>query len=73
MPAGTLLSRIDGVRLDFAHGFGVVRRSNTSNSLTVRFAGDTMDELLAVQTRLVALCRLFDEDMADQIAAIQPE
>ena len=73
LPAGTSLSRIDGVRLDFAHGFGVVRRSNTSNSLTVRFAGDTMDELLAVQTRLVALCRLFDEDMADRIAAIQPE
>lgn len=73
LPAGTLLSRIDGVRLDFTHGFGVVRRSNTSNSLTVRFAGDTMDELLAVQARLVALCRLFDEDMADRIAAIQPE
>ncbi|HCI31793.1 MAG TPA: phosphomannomutase, partial [Psychrobacter sp.] len=27
LPAGTRLSCIDGVRLDFAHGFGVLRQS----------------------------------------------
>lgn len=73
LPIGTRLCSIDGLRLDFAHGFGVVRRSNTSNSLTVRFAGDNSEELLTVQARFVALCGLFDKELAKQMAAIQPE
>ncbi len=69
----TNLSSIDGVRLDFAHGFGVVRRSNTSNCLTVRFAGDNLNEMRAIQARFVAICRLFDRNVAEQMANIQPE
>ncbi len=69
----TRLSSIDGIRLDFAHGFGVVRRSNTSNCLTVRFAGDNISEMRAIQARFVAICRLFDMNLAEQMAHIQPE
>lgn len=69
----TTLSSIDGIRLDFAHGFGVVRRSNTSNCLTVRFAGDNINEMRAIQARFVAICRLFDRNVAEQMANIQPE
>ena len=69
----TRLSSIDGIRLDFAHGFGVVRRSNTSNCLTVRFAGDDISEMRAIQARFVAICRLFDMYLAEQMAHIQPE
>ncbi|MDN5565709.1 MAG: phosphomannomutase [Psychrobacter sp.] len=69
----TSLSSIDGIRLDFAHGFGVVRRSNTSNCLTVRFAGDNLNEMRAIQARFVAICRLFDRNVAEQMANIQPE
>ena len=73
LPVGTKLSCIDGVRLDFAHGFGVLRQSNTSNSLTVRFAGDSVDDLKDIQATFAALCRPFNAALAEQILAIPAE
>ena len=73
LPVGTKLSCIDGVRLDFAHGFGVLRQSNTSQNLTVRFAGDSIDDLIDIQTRFAALCRPFNEHLATKILAIVAE
>lgn len=73
LPIGTRLSCIDGVRLDFAHGFGVLRQSNTSHHLTARFAGDSLDNLKEVQNRFAALCRPFDHRLAEQIIAIAAE
>jgi len=73
LPVGTKLSCIDGVRLDFAHGFGVLRQSNTSNSLTARFAGDSIDDLKDIQATFAALCRPFNAALAEQILAIPAE
>ena len=73
LPVGTKLSCIDGVRLDFARGFGVLRQSNTSQNLTVRFAGDSIADLTDIQTRFAALCRPFNEHLATQILAIVAE
>ncbi|AGP48177.1 phosphomannomutase [Psychrobacter sp. G] len=73
LPIGTTLSCIDGVRLDFAHGFGVLRQSNTSHNLTARFAGDSMAYLQDIQAKFAALCRPFDENLAAQIVAISPQ
>ncbi|KAF0569024.1 Phosphomannomutase [Psychrobacter nivimaris] len=73
LPVGTNLSCIDGVRLDFAHGFGVLRQSNTSNSLTARFAGDSVDDLKDIQDTFAALCRPFNAALAEQILAIPAE
>lgn len=73
LPIGTKLSCIDGVRLDFAHGFGVLRQSNTSHKLTARFAGDTLNDLKDIQEKFAALCRPFDQELAEQIAAIPAE
>ena len=73
LPIGTTLSCIDGVRLDFARGFGVLRQSNTSQNLTVRFAGDSIDDLTDIQTRFAALCRPFNEHLATQILSIVAE
>lgn len=73
LPAGTRLTSIDGVRLDFDNGFGVLRESNTSHSLTVRFAGDSVADLQDVQARFVALCRSFDQALAEEIATIRPD
>ena len=70
LPVGTKLSCIDGVRLDFARGFGVLRQSNTSQNLTVRFAGDSIDDFIDIQTRFAALCRPFNKTLAMQILAI---
>lgn len=73
LPIGTKLSCIDGVRLDFAHGFGVLRQSNTSHNLTARFAGDSIEDLKDIQAKFAALCRPFDENLAAQIMAISPQ
>ncbi|MBF0658189.1 phosphomannomutase [Psychrobacter sp. NG25] len=73
MPVGTTLSCIDGVRLDFPHGFGVLRQSNTSHHLTARFAGDSIDELTDIQTKFAALCSPFDKELAAKIVAIPAE
>lgn len=66
------MNTIDGLRLDFARGFGIVRKSNTGNFLTVRFCGDSLDDLYQVQTVFVDLCRSVDTQLAEQVANIQP-
>ncbi len=40
---------IDGVRADFADGFGLVRASNTTPVLVLRFEGDTAEALKRIQ------------------------
>jgi len=72
-PTGAKLNCIDGIRLDFAHGFGVLRQSNTSNNLTARFAGNSMDDLRDIQATFAALCRPFSAALAQQIVAIPAE
>lgn len=63
---------IDGLRLDFAHGFGLVRSSNTSASLTLRFAGDTFADFVQIRQFFVDLIVPLDANFASQIAQIQP-
>lgn len=40
---------IDGVRADFADGFGLVRASNTTPVLVLRFEGDTAEAMKRIQ------------------------
>ncbi len=43
------ISTIDGLRVDFKDGFGLVRPSNTGPNLILRFEGDTKEILLKIQ------------------------
>ncbi len=43
------VSRVDGLRVDFADGFGLVRASNTTPVLTLRFEGDTPQRLAQIE------------------------
>lgn len=43
------LTTIDGIRVDFAKGWGLVRASNTTPSLVLRFEADDADELARIQ------------------------
>lgn len=45
---GTLTS-IDGIRVDFADGFGLIRPSNTSPVLSLRFEADNPEALTRIQ------------------------
>lgn len=46
---GARVSTIDGIRSDFQDGWGLVRASNSSAKLTLRFAGDNSEALQRIQ------------------------
>jgi len=47
---GATITTIDGLRADFSDSWGLVRASNTSPCLTLRFEADDNDSLLNIQT-----------------------
>ncbi|QXP89021.1 phosphomannomutase/phosphoglucomutase [Methylococcus capsulatus] len=49
------ITDIDGLRVDFADGWGLVRASNTTPSLVIRFEADTAEGLAHIQQRFRAL------------------
>jgi phosphomannomutase/phosphoglucomutase len=58
---GGRVSTIDGVRVDWPHGWGLVRASNTTPVLVMRFDGDTSDALARIQA-----------DFKRQLLAVDP-
>jgi phosphomannomutase / phosphoglucomutase len=51
------LSKIDGVRLDFDDGFGIIRASNTGEYFTVRFDADNSARLDDIRDTFVTMLR----------------
>jgi phosphomannomutase/phosphoglucomutase len=45
----TNITTIDGIRVDFKDGFGLMRCSNTSPAITFRFEGDTKEILARIE------------------------
>jgi phosphomannomutase len=58
---------IDGLRVDWDDGFGLVRASNTTPVLTLRFEGDTPQALRRIEGEMLALVRSVKPDA--QLAA----
>ena len=52
-----VVSTIDGLRVDWPDGFGLVRASNTTPVLVLRFEGHTPEALERIQTDMLALLR----------------
>ena len=46
---GAKLTTIDGIRADFDKGWGLVRASNTTPSLVIRFEADSQSDLEQIQ------------------------
>nr|WP_277603794.1 phosphomannomutase/phosphoglucomutase [Acinetobacter dispersus] len=61
---GARLSKIDGVRLDFDDGFGIIRASNTGEYFTVRFDADNQNRLIEIRQKFVSML----QDQYPQIA-----
>ena len=61
--AGTL-NDIDGIRVDYADGWGLVRPSNTSPVLSLRFEADDEAALNRIQDTFDAALRRIDESLA---------
>ncbi len=56
------ISTIDGVRVDWADGFGLIRASNTTPVLVLRFEGHTEAALQRIQDDMLALLRSVKPD-----------
>ena len=63
------LSDIDGLRIDWDDGFGLIRASNTTPVLVLRFEGQTVSALERIQSDMLALLRRVKPDAAFQEAA----
>jgi len=60
---------IDGVRIDWADGFGLIRASNTTPVLVLRFEGQTPEALTRIEHDMLALLRRVKPDASLQGAA----
>ncbi len=68
-PGATELITIDGLRADYADGFGLVRASNTTPVLVLRFEGTTPEALHRIEGDFMAALRAVKPDAQVQQAA----
>ncbi|MBE2261772.1 MAG: phosphomannomutase/phosphoglucomutase [Burkholderiaceae bacterium] len=68
-PALARISAIDGLRVDWPDGFGLIRASNTTPVLVLRFEGQTPEALQRIETDMLALLRSVKPDAAIETAA----
>ena len=59
---GGEVGTIDGLRVDFADGFGLIRASNTTPVLVLRFEGHTQEALHRIETQFLAVLRSVKPD-----------
>ena len=57
------VSTIDGLRVDWPDGFGLIRASNTTPVLVLRFEGQTQEAMHRIEERMLALLREVKPDM----------
>ncbi|MES2508533.1 MAG: phosphomannomutase/phosphoglucomutase [Pseudomonadota bacterium] len=63
------ISTIDGVRVDWPDGFGLIRASNTTPVLVLRFEGHTPEALAHIEADMLALLRSVKPDASFSAAA----
>jgi phosphomannomutase len=66
---GAEVNTIDGVRADYADGFGLIRASNTTPVLVLRFEGHTAAALRRIERDFMAALRAVKPDAQIQAAA----
>ena len=60
---GGALTTIDGIRVDFEDGWGLIRPSNTSPVLSLRFEADTQEALDRIQDLFQAQLAVIDPEL----------
>ncbi len=63
------INTIDGLRVDWPDGFGLIRASNTTPVLVLRFEGHTQDALHRIEGDMLALLRQVKPDAKFEAAA----
>ena len=66
---GAVINTIDGLRADYPDGFGLVRASNTTPVLVLRFEGHTAEALHRIETDFMAALRAVKPDAQLAMAA----
>jgi phosphomannomutase / phosphoglucomutase len=61
---GGKVTNIDGMRVDFSNGWGLVRASNTTPSLVIRFEADTKAALNDIQAQFRQIMQTIKPDIA---------
>ena len=56
------INHIDGLRVDWPDGFGLIRASNTTPVLVLRFEGQTEAALQRIETEMLVLLRRIKSD-----------
>ena len=64
-----VISDIDGLRIDWNDGFGLIRASNTTPVLVLRFEGHTPEALARIQADMMNMLRQVKPDAQVQEAA----
>lgn len=67
---GFNISKIDGIRLDFDYGFGIMRASNTGDYFTVRFDAENPARLQEIRQHFVTILKDDYPLIADSISAV---
>ena len=67
--APAVINTIDGVRVDWPDGFGLIRASNTTPVLVLRFEGHTEAALTRIEADMLALLRSVKPDASFATAA----
>ena len=67
--APALVNTIDGLRVDWPDGFGLIRASNTTPVLVLRFEGHTEAALHRIELEMMALLKTVKPDAQIQAAA----
>jgi phosphomannomutase len=68
-PGASEIVTIDGLRVDYDDGFGLIRASNTTPVLVLRFEGRTAAALKRIETELMAALRAVKPDARVAAAA----
>jgi len=61
------LTEIDGLRVDFRHGWGLIRASNTGPAITLRFEADSEAALSRIKNDFKDLLARIDPKLADSL------
>jgi phosphomannomutase len=67
--AEAVISTIDGLRVDWPDGFGLIRASNTTPVLVLRFEGHTETALHRIEADMLALLRCVKADAKVETSA----
>ena len=67
--APAAVSDIDGLRVDWPDGFGLIRASNTTPVLVLRFEGQTPEAMHRIEAEMLALLRTVKPDAQIQASA----